>query len=150
MPAFEYISYKTASLHKDEQISKLQRFSEIDKYRSFYKILPAVVHSKSHEREIISAILDVCANELLSLFKAEKKAHKATVKKVINNCMRQISAAVVSTVNKDFAYELCWYLSDIAGLEMKKASGGNAWGYWDVIADNVKVIEYKPGQKSKK
>lgn len=153
MSAFEYIHYKVDALSKEETISKLVRFEEIDKYRSFYKILPAVIdYSKEHERETIGKILNKSTKELIILFKAEKKPHKATIKKVINDCMKQIALSGVSIVNKDFACELCWYLSDIAGLEMRKTSTNSTWGYWDIILNEVKVIEHKkiaPPRKKK-
>lgn len=143
MNGFEYIAYKAETLNKEQTISKLQRFEEIDKYRSFYKILPSVTSSMEHEREMITKILDKSCKELITHFKAEKKAHKASIKKVINDCLKMIATAPVSTVNKDFACELCWYLSDIAGLDMRKASAGNAWGYWDIILNEVQVIEHR-------
>jgi hypothetical protein len=143
MGHFDYIAYKTGALDKDATIAKLVRFEEIDKYRSFYKILPAVIQTTEHERDIITKILNKSSKELTALLKEEKKPHKASIKKIINDCMKRIALAEVTTVNKDFAYELCWYISDIAGLDMRKSSHTAAWGYWDVILDEVKVIAYK-------
>ena len=147
MAKFDYISYKVAPLDKEATLAKLVRFEEVDKYRSFYKILPSVIQTTPEERDIITKILNKGAKELISLLKQEKKAHKATLKKVVNDCMKAVANAKVSTVNKDFAYEMCWYLSDIAGLEMRGMSQSWAWGYWDVILNEVKVIEYKPKKK---
>jgi hypothetical protein len=151
MSAFEYIAYKVEPLDKEQTILKLERFREIDKYRSFYKILPAVVNTLEHERELVTAILETSCKELIILFKAEKKAHKASIKKVINDCMKMIAAAQVSNTNKDFAYEMCWYLSDIAGLDMRRASATSSWGYWDIILNEVKVVQQKaiPPRKKK-
>lgn len=143
MGGFDYIAYKTAALDKEATIAKLERFEEIDKYRSFYKILPAVVQTTEEERDIVTKILNKSSKELIALLKEEKKPHKASIKKIINDCMKRIALAEVATVNKDFAYELCWYISDIAGLDMRKSSHTASWGYWDVILDEVKVIEYK-------
>jgi hypothetical protein len=151
MSAFEYIAYKVEPLDKEQTILKLERFKEIDKYRSFYKILPAVAHTLEHERDIVTTILETSCKELIKLFKAEKKAHKASIKKAINDCMKMIAAAQVSNTNKDFAYEMCWYLSDIAGLDMRRASATNSWGYWDIILNEVKVVQQKaiPARKRK-
>lgn len=143
MARFEYISYKTEALDTPRTIAKLVRFAEVDKYRSFYKILPAVVQTTEVERDVITKVLDRSCKDLIGLFKGEKRPHKATVKKVINDCMKSIALAPVNSLNKDFAYEMCWYLSDIAGLDMRKASASHAWGYWDVVLDEVKVIEYR-------
>lgn len=143
MTRFDYIAYKTEALDKEATIAKLVRFEEIDKYRSFYKILPAVVQTTEHERDTVTKILNKSSKELIALLKQEKKPHKASVKKIVNDCMKQISLADVNTVNKDFGYELCWYISDIAGLDMRKSSHSNSWGYWNVILDEVKVIAYK-------
>ena len=143
MARFDYIAFKTQALDKEATIAKLVRFEEIDKYRSFFKILPDVVQTTEAERDIITKILNKSSKELIALLKQEKKAHKASVKKIINDCMKQIALAEVNTVNKDFAYELCWYISDIAGLDMRMSSNAFMWGYWDVVLDEVKVIEYK-------
>ncbi|HMK02702.1 MAG TPA: hypothetical protein VK489_00865 [Ferruginibacter sp.] len=147
MAGFEYISYKTEALDTAQTIAKLVRFEEVDKYRSFFKILPAVVQTTEAERDIVTKLLNKSSKDLIRLFKGEKKPHRSSVKKVINDCMKAIAAAEVNTVNKDFAYEMCWYLSDIAGLDMRKTSASNAWGYWDVLLDEVKVIEYR-GRKT--
>ena len=138
MSSFEYISYKVIPLDKEQTLSKLYRFREIDKYRTFYKILPAVIHSSLEDRNIISDLLDESCKRLLQLFKGDKKPHKASLKKAINDCMKKVTIANVQPVNKDFAIELCWYLSDIAGLEMRKASYKTDWGYWDGTATAVK------------
>lgn len=143
MSAFEYIHYKTEVLDKAQTIAKLQRFEETDKYRSFYKILPAVVQSTPGEREAITNILNRQCGQLISLLLPPKKPHKATLKKVINDGMKAIANAEVSAVNKDFAIELCWYLSDIAGLDMRKSSVTLAWGYWTIEGGQVNVIEHK-------
>ena len=149
MGRFDYISYKVEPLDKERTLAKLERFEEVDKYRSFYKILPSVVQTTEEERDIITKILNKSAKELIRLLKQEKKPHKATLKKVVNDCMKTVAAAPVSTVNKDFAYEMCWYLSDIAGLEMRKTSHSSAWGYWDIIFNEVKTIEYKEKKRLK-
>lgn len=143
MARFDYIAYKTDALNRDATIAKLVRFEEIDKYRSFYKILPAVVQTTEDERATVTGILNSSTKELIALLNENEKPHKASLKKIINDCMKRISLAEVSNINKDFAYELCWYLSDIAGLDMRKNSHTASWGYWDVVLNEVKVIEYK-------
>ena len=60
MSSFEYIAYKVTPLDKEQTIVKLYRFREIDKYRTFYKILPAVIHTTEEDRNIITELLDEC------------------------------------------------------------------------------------------
>ena len=88
MSSFEYIAYKVTPLDKEQTIAKLYRFREIDKYRTFYKILPAVIHTTKEDRDMITDLLDESCKKLLQLFKADKKPHRSSLKKAINDCMK--------------------------------------------------------------
>lgn len=115
---------------KEQIIEKLEKFKFADKFATFYRIRPTVLLAEDDQQDTISAILDNCCRELIKLYRAtQKKPTKASLKKECLNCMNFIYKSSVRQENKDFAYELCWYLCDIVGVDFKKMTTSKKWGY---------------------
>ncbi len=134
-------------MQKNEIIETIAKFRWIDKYATFCKLIPGIENENDDHKEVITEILDRCCNELIDCFRAKDKPLKTTLKEVITQHMNMIYAAKTSEINKDFGYELCWYISDKIGLRFKLQSGKRAWGYWAVEGNIVKQIS---GVRSKK
>ncbi len=127
----------------ETSLEKLRAFKLADKYETFHKAMPGIILATDNQKEIITQILDNCCAELIRLFLPTKKPLKTTLKQVIATYMDEISRSAADNANKDFAYELCWYLSDIAGLKMKLSSERKTWGYWKVADNEVKIFNKK-------
>ncbi len=111
-------------------IEKLEKFKFADKFATFYRIQPTVLLAADDQQDIISGILDDCCKELIKLYRAAKKnPTKLSMRKEIVKCMNTIYKAAVRQENKDFAYELCWYIAEIAGVNIKKIASNKKWGY---------------------
>ena len=129
-------------------VEKLWAFKQADKYQVFREVQPEIIFTAEDRRKIISDILDNCSTELIQLLQSNSRLPQTELKKVITAYMDEISKAAVDNANKDFAYELCWYLSEIVGLKWKANSERKTWGYWK-IADGEMLIFNKKKAKSK-
>lgn len=115
---------------KEQIIEKLEKFKFADKFATFYRIRPTVLLAEDDQQDTISAILDSCCRELIKLYRAaQKKPTKASLKKECLKCMNSIYKSSVRQENKDFAYELCWYICEIVGVDFKKMTTSKKWGY---------------------
>ena len=128
-------------------IEKLRKFSLVDKYEAFHYLHPPLKHSPDDRKKIISDIADKCCYELIRLFEAEKKPTKTAIKRVISAAMTELTKAKTDALNRDFGYELCWYLSEICAVNLKTSSENKIWGYWAVIGKEVQIIEKKSRKK---
>lgn len=128
-------------------LEKLEAFKLADKYEAFCEVLPDVFYAIDDQKETISKLLNACAAELISILQNNKKPPKLVLKKVIAKWMDEISLAKVDNTNKDFAYELCWYLSDIIGSKLKLSSESHGWGYWKIAGTEVKTSSKKKARK---
>lgn len=54
--------------------------------------------------------------------------------------MDELARAAVSATGKDFGYELCWYMAEKAGVNLRKSTDAKIWGYWKVESGKVKVV----------
>lgn len=132
-------------------IDILTNFRWADKYATFHKMMPGIGHIGDEHKEIISGILDQCCIQLLKAFENKKKPLKAELRDIITQHMNLIFLAPTTEANRDFGYELCWYLSDKIGLNFKLRSDSKVWGYWKVDAGSVKGISrIRQTRKSKK
>lgn len=129
----------------------LTNFRWADKYATFYKMMPGIEHIGDEHKEIITDILDECCMHLLKALENERKPLKAELRGIITQHMNRIFLSPTTEENRDFGYELCWYLSDKIGLNFKLRSDSKAWGYWKVDAGSVKGISgIRQTRKSKK
>ncbi len=102
--------------------------------------MPGIEHIGDEHKEIISGILDQCCIQLLKAFENKQTVLKSELRNIITQHMNHIFLAPTTEENRDFGYELCWYLSDKIGLNFKQRSDSKAWGYWKVDAGSVKGI----------
>ena len=138
-------------MKQKKALEQLRKFLRVDKYETFYKAHPHVLLSADDHKEIISDVLDDCCSGLIYLMEQEKKPTKTQLKKVVTDAMNAIATAKVNTENREFGYELCWYLSEKAGLNLKLMSENKIWGYWKIENDNsVKAIQPKLVSKKRK
>ncbi len=133
-----------------KSIEKLWAFKQADKYVVFREVMEEISFTPDDQKKAITEILDNCCNELIRLLEAEKKVLKTTLKKVIISHMDIISSSRVDNANKDFAYELCWYLSEIVGLQFKTSSESRTWGFWKITDEGVKTVNKKKLKKNNK
>jgi len=121
---------KSNIVTKDAIIEKLEKFKFADKFATFYRIRPNVLLAEDDQQDAVSVILDDCCRELIKLYRAaKKKPTKTSLKKVCMQCMNTLYKATVREENKDFAYELCWYVCEIVGVDFKKMTSSKKWGY---------------------
>jgi hypothetical protein len=124
----------------DVILAKLYRFVEVDKYISFSEALPGIDTTPYDIQDIIVEILDNCAKELIKAYRSHKRPTQVILKEIITRYMNEIATADVNPENKDFGYELCWFLSEKAGVNFKKSSEQRLWGFWKVEANQVKLV----------
>ena len=124
-------------MHLKEKIDTLEKFKNVDKYKSFHEILPSVAQSCEEQKNIVSDILDNCSVELIGILRASKRPSKAELKKELIRCMDEISVAVINAENRDFGYQLGWYLADKVDVNLKKGTEKKIWGYWEVEGSEV-------------
>jgi hypothetical protein len=53
--------------------------------------------------------------------------------------MDQISIAAVNGENKEFGYQLGWYLAEKVAVNLRKGTEKKVWGYWHIEADEVRA-----------
>jgi hypothetical protein len=111
----------------------------VDKYEAFHEILPAVIHTTTEQKETVSDILDRCCTALLQLLRLPKKPTKPVMKKVLVTCMDELSIAPVDMENKEFGYQLGWYLAEKVAVNLRKGTEKKVWGYWQIDGNEVKA-----------
>ena len=122
-----------------DTISKLVKFRSVDKYDAFHEVLPAVAHTSSQQKEVVSDILDTCCTSLLQMLRQPKKPTKPALKKALVMCMDQISIAPVDVENREFGYQLGWFLAEKVAVNLRKGTEKKVWGYWHIEGSEVKA-----------
>lgn len=130
-------------MKKEQILQKLYDFRDLDKYATFSKAMPGIIHTADDQQEIINTILNTCAKELIIELESVKRPTKTALKTIIAKSMNNITAAGINTENKDFGYHLCWFLAEKVGLDLWKQSTTKIWGYWEIIDNQVKTTKYK-------
>lgn len=102
--------------------------------------MPGIINTPDDKKRILDAILDNCCNDLINILETNRKATKTELKNVISETMYLIASAEIDTPNRDFGYELCWFLAEKAGVNMKRSSDNKVWGFWKVEANKVRTI----------
>lgn len=128
-------------------IEKLRKIRWVDKYHTFSKIVPGVETTPEKEQEIIIRLLEDCCTELIRLYLAKKPPTVAVIRTTILRYMDLISYANVSTENRDFGYELCWYIAEKTGISIRKYTETKVYGYWRVEGNRLKEVT-KRGKKA--
>lgn len=137
-------------IHKGNSIviELLRKIRWVDKYHTFNKVIPGVQHTVQEEQDIITNILEDCCTELIRLHNSPKKASVITVRNTILKYMDTISYADVSIENKDFGYELCWYIAEKANITIRKYTDTKIYGYWKITDDNsLKEVKKRAARK---
>lgn len=130
-------------------VEELRKFRWMDKYHNFHKIIPGVDDTPDEIKELISNIVEDCCTELIRHYSARKKPTIATIRSIILKCMDDISYTDVNTENKDFGYELCWYIAEKIGIKIRKYTETKVYGYWKVEENQLKAVT-KRGIRKKK
>ncbi len=125
---------------KDKIILRLHRFTRVDKYLSFKEAMPGIEHSPAQLQATVTDILDRCALQLIRALEQPTKPTLASLRAIITAHMDEITLADANAENKDFGYELCWFLSEIAQTRYKRISENKLWGFWKVEGKNVKPV----------
>lgn len=118
----------------------LEKFERVDKYRTFYKMMPEVMGATDDHQDIISNILNQCSRALLALYKDHKKPTIVQKRALLVACMDAITLSPARTEHKEFGYQLCWYLAEKVQVDLRKASDTKVWGYWKVENQAVKTV----------
>ena len=124
-------------------IEKLAKFKLCEKYKTFAEAMPGIQFEAKDQQEIIEKILNDCAKSLMQLLEQNSKCSQNTLKEVITAAMNAIEQSKANTFNKDFGYELCWYLSDTVACKYKINSERKPWGYWKVAEKEVVIFNKK-------
>lgn len=61
--------------------------------------------------------------------------------------MELIAHTDLDAANKEFAYKLCWYLAEKASVNLPKQTAKKYWGYWEVVENEVKTVQYRKPRK---
>lgn len=129
-------------------IEQLRKIRWVDKYHTFHRIVPGVENTPENEKETITNLVEDCCTELVRLYLAKKPPTVATVRAVILKYMDLISYAEVNTENRDFGYEMCWYIAEKTGISIRKYTETKVYGYWRVEGNQLKEVT-KRGKKAK-
>jgi hypothetical protein len=130
-------------VNRDETIAFIEKFRWIDKHEAFQNLMPPVVHTTDEQKDLLNEVLRKCCIDLLAIYRSKKTSvPKMQVRLILSHCMDEIARAKLTTDNKDFGYELCWYLSEKLGIDLKKSSYGKIWGYWKVIDQKVITVQF--------
>lgn len=117
----------------------LSKFRHIDKYGTFYKILPSVLNTTEEQKNIVSEILNDCCSELLDFFQQAKRPKKQELKQSLIDCMDALSIAKINAENREFGYQLGWYLAEKVKIDLRKGTEKKLWGYWMIEYNEVKI-----------
>lgn len=134
-------------MDKQEIIEQLRKIRWVDKYHNFRNLIPGIEETPEDKKDIIIELVENCCTELIRVFNTQKRPTVITIKKVILKYMDEISYADVDEQNRDFGYELCWYISEKAGVNLRKATDTKVYGYWKVIEDELKTVS-KRGKRT--
>ena len=115
---------------KKDLLTLIKKFKLVGKYKTFYRIAPGVMFASHDQMIIVENLLNDCSRELINILESQKRPRKTDMKKACVICMDAITAAAISTENREFAYELCWYLADKTRIDLIKTSGKKKWGYF--------------------
>lgn len=130
-------------------IERLRKIRWVDKYHTFHKIVPGVDQTPDDHQNIIIQLVEDCCTELIRLYSAKKKPTVAIVRATILKYMDNISYADVNSENRDFGYELCWYIAEKANINIRKYTDTKIYGYWKVENNRLKEVTRRPNIKSK-
>jgi hypothetical protein len=120
-------------------LHKLHKFKSVDKYATFKEILPSVIFSSERDKEIVSEILDNCCSSLIKEFEKPARPTKPVLKKMLISCMDELAVAPIDAENREFGYQLGWYLAEKANVDLQKGTEKKVWGYWKVEEEEVKI-----------
>lgn len=120
-------------------LAVLSKFRNVDKYESFYEILPSVVHTPEEQKELVSEILDSCCTQLINHFETGQKRCKKAIRQSLIECMDSLSIAGINAENREFGYQLGWFLADKVRVDLKKGTEKKVWGYWQIENNEVKI-----------
>ena len=115
----------------------LSKFRQVDKYESFHEILPSVRHTTDEQKRTVSGILDTCSLALLQEFEQPRKPAVKVLKQLLIECMDALSVAPINAENREFGYQLGWYLAEKVQVNLKKGTEKKLWGYWQVEQEQV-------------
>lgn len=121
-------------------IEQLRKIRWVDKYHTFHRIVPGVENTPESEKETITNLVEDCCTELVRLYSAKKPPTVATVRSTILKYMDLISYAEVNTENRDFGYEMCWYIAEKTGITIRKYTETKVYGYWRVEGNQLKEV----------
>jgi hypothetical protein len=124
---------------RKEIIDVLSKFRYVDKYEAFHEILPSVISTSEKEKNIVSEILDSCCTELLKCCQESERPNKTSLKKSLVVCMDALAVADIDSANREFGYQLGWYLAEKVNLNLQKGTEKKIWGYWQIENNEVKI-----------
>ncbi|HTM66469.1 MAG TPA: hypothetical protein VL093_09125 [Flavipsychrobacter sp.] len=53
--------------------------------------------------------------------------------------MDSLAIAQINAVNREFGYQLGWYLAEKVNINLKKGTEKKLWGYWQIEGNEVKA-----------
>lgn len=125
-------------MQTNHTLNILSKFRQVDKYESFHEILPAVIYTNEEQKKTVTELLDICCATLIDLYETSKKPSKIIMKKVLVQCMDELSIASIDAENREFGYQLGWYLAEKVNINLRKGTEKKIWGYWSIEANEVK------------
>ena len=63
--------------------------------------------------------------------------------------MDDISYTKVDELNKDFGYEMCWYIAEKVNVDLRKQTTTKVYGYWTIVEGKLKVVTKRGKRKTK-
>lgn len=136
------------AIAKEELLLKLYTFHRADKYATFAKAQPGIINTADEHKETVSDILNSCCRSLIDLYERPTLPTVALLKNIIMDCMDALTFADINVENRDFGYELCWFLAEKTGINLKLRSDTKIWGFWKVQQNEVKSISRVRRRKS--
>jgi|GEM_PF-751401 len=127
------------SVPADEIIRTLSKFRYVDKYHTFREILPGIGRAPESQRVIVNELLNHCCSELLQHFTTNKRPSKQLLRQILIECMDALSVASIDAENREFGYQLGWYLAEKVKVNLQRGTEKKLWGYWKVEGNEVKA-----------
>lgn len=53
--------------------------------------------------------------------------------------MDTLAIANIDTENREFGYQLGWYLAEKVNVDLRKGTEKKIWGYWQIEGNEVKA-----------
>lgn len=131
---------KVVNKENEAIIEKLRKIRWVDKYHTFHRIVPGVEHTTDDKKDIVVNIIEDCCTELIRHYNSAKKPLVTVVRATILKYMDLLSYADINTENRDFGYELCWYIAEKTGVTIRKYTDGKVYGYWKVEGNRLKEV----------